>query len=458
MSKIARAFKIVRVACYVRVSTEEQKKHGFSIATQIDTLNRYIENNDGYQLVDFYCDEGVSADKIKKRVQLHRLLEDVKQGKIDMIIFTKLDRWFRSVQKYYTIQAILDEHNVVWKATNEDYETVTANGKFKVNIMLSVAQQERDRTSERIKDVFDYKVKQCEPISGAVPLGFKIATLDGKKKIIHDDNEEMVKDIINYYMINQNKNATLRYIEEKYNFYYEYQSITKLFKNTLLYGCYRGIENYCEPYITKKQFDDLQAILKRNIRENKNDTIFLFSGLIVCPKCSYRLIGNVVTYKSKIGNDNKFNRYRCENRYRRRKGKEKCEFKTSKNESVIESQLLEKLDDYMNSYIIRCEIDEPKQPKIDTNKIKAEMDRLNNMYLKGRIDDDTYDSKYNELNDKLNYKPQKHDLSNVKALIGTNILDIYNTLEMAEKRSFWHSLIKAIYIDDDYNITSIDFF
>lgn len=455
---MSKQIKIIHVACYLRVSTEEQAKHGFSIPAQKSTLDKYIKEHPEYQLVDYYIDDGVSADKLKKRTELQRLLKDVKERKIDLIIFTKLDRWFRSVAKYYQIQSILDENNVTWLTTNEDYETITANGKFKVNIMLSVAQQERDRTSERIKDVFEYKVKCGEPISGAMPLGFKIETKDGKKRIVHDEKEDMVKDIINYYMINQNKKATCRYIEEKYNFYYEFQSLTNLLKNTMLYGEYRGIDNYCEPYITKKEFDDIQIMLKNNIKERSKDNIFIFSSLIKCPCCSDRLSGQICRYKSTIGNDNIFYRYRCESRYRKSKKRDLCSFKTSKDESVIENQLLEKLDLFMKDYVIKCEVNEPQKPKLDVDKIKAEMDRLNNMYLKGRIDEKIYDEKYEELKNKLDIKPVKHDSSKIKDLIGTNILDIYNTLERAEKRSFWHSLIKAIYIDEKYNITSIDFF
>ena len=72
--------KIIRVACYIRVSSEEQKKHGFSIGNQKDRLVNYIHEHPNMQLVDIYADEGVSADKLNKRVEMKRLLEDCKQG------------------------------------------------------------------------------------------------------------------------------------------------------------------------------------------------------------------------------------------------------------------------------------------------------------------------------------------------------------------------------------------
>ena len=158
------------------VSTEEQKKHGYSIQAQKDKLQNYIDAHADMMLVDFYIDDGVSAVKVGKRLALQRLLQDVKDGKIDLILFTKLDRWGRSVGIYYQIQSVLDEYGVIWKAIDEDYEIETSAGKFKVNIMMSVAQQERDRCSERIKDAFEYKLKNGEALFGsaATPIGFKV--------------------------------------------------------------------------------------------------------------------------------------------------------------------------------------------------------------------------------------------------------------------------------------------
>ena len=77
--------------------------------------------------------------------------------------------------------------------------------------------------------------------------------------------------------------------------------------------------------------------------------------------------------------------------------------------------------------------------------------------IKGRLDEDEYEKRYTELNSKL-VIPKKKDTSNIKALLKENILDAYDTLDPEEQSAFWHGLIKAIYIDDDYNITSIDFF
>ena len=144
---------MLRAALYIRVSTAEQKIHGLSLEAQRAELDRWAEQT-GVQVVDHYADPGVSArKKASRRPGLQRMLSDVRAGKIDLIVFTKLDRWFRSVGEYYKVQEVLEQFHVDWKTTLEDYDTSTAAGRLKINIMLSVAQDEADRTGERIRVV-----------------------------------------------------------------------------------------------------------------------------------------------------------------------------------------------------------------------------------------------------------------------------------------------------------------
>ena len=102
--KIKRAFstdKVLRTAAYIRVSHDEQVKHGFSIEAQKEGLQKYAEER-GYRIVEWYIDEGKSArKKTSKRKEYLRLIEDVKQGKFEMIIFKCFDRWFRNIGEYY---------------------------------------------------------------------------------------------------------------------------------------------------------------------------------------------------------------------------------------------------------------------------------------------------------------------------------------------------------------------
>ena len=131
-----------RAGLYIRVSTDEQAKHGFSLAEQRADLEKYAKQH-GYMVYDVYADEGNTARKaISRRRELQRLLADVKAGNVDIICFKCLDRWFRNIADYYKVQEILDQYHVDWECTQEEYNTTTTNGRLMLNLKLTIAQNE----------------------------------------------------------------------------------------------------------------------------------------------------------------------------------------------------------------------------------------------------------------------------------------------------------------------------
>ena len=118
----------MRAALYIRVSTEEQARHGLSLGDQRESLLAYAADN-GMEVVGVYEDAGISARKpYKRRPALLRLLADCKDGKIDTILFVKLDRWFRSVAGYYAVQEELDRCHVI-RAAKSEYHAVGSAGR-----------------------------------------------------------------------------------------------------------------------------------------------------------------------------------------------------------------------------------------------------------------------------------------------------------------------------------------
>ena len=134
-----------RILTYLRVSTEEQARNGESIADQRQALRKWAEQN-GCVIVHEFADEGFSARKpYRSRPALCALLNAVERQEADAVVFTKLDRWFRNVRDYAKVQEVLERCGVFWMATLEDYETRTSAGRFKVNLMLSLAEHEADQ-------------------------------------------------------------------------------------------------------------------------------------------------------------------------------------------------------------------------------------------------------------------------------------------------------------------------
>ena len=149
----------LRVDLYIRVSGQEQAIKGLSLEAQQEALEEYARER-GWVIVGIYIDAAKTARKrFGKRTNFLRMLEDVKQDKVDLILFTRLDRWFRSVADYYKVMEILDAHNCGWLTTQEQYDTTTAGGRLYINLRLSIAQNEADLCRERIGGVLLRRAK-----------------------------------------------------------------------------------------------------------------------------------------------------------------------------------------------------------------------------------------------------------------------------------------------------------
>lgn len=216
-----------KVALYVRVSTDEQAINGDSLRTQRDELTKYAKKNN-YNIVDIYEDDGFSATNLK-RPALQRLLNDVKENKIDRILITKLDRLSRGVRNYYKILDTLDEHGVYWSTVFEKYDSSTANGRLHINIMLSVAENESAQTSERIKSVFKTKLQNKEIVSGKIPIGYKKS---GKNLVIDEDKRQFVVDTFDYYIKTNSIYKTFDHLTINY-FEMNYMRTLRLLTNKL---------------------------------------------------------------------------------------------------------------------------------------------------------------------------------------------------------------------------------
>ena len=290
--------KILRAALYPRVSTEEQVLHGYSLDTQETELVKYAQEK-GYKIVGIYRDEGFSARKpVLKRKVMQELLADVEAGKIDIILFTKLDRWFRSVGEYHKVQAVLDKHRVVWRTILEDYQTETADGRLKVNIMLSVAENEADRTSERIKFVFKGKLQRGEYCYGgaATPFGYKPEMIDGLRRLVRDPETEPATaafwDKLQKY---RNIRQAGREVNLEYGLGRAHKSWMAMARNEIYTGDFKGIKGFCSPYISRAAWEELQHP-ERMVKSAQGDRTYLFAGLIRCPVCGCTLKSNYKTY------------------------------------------------------------------------------------------------------------------------------------------------------------------
>lgn len=462
--------KVEQVAAYVRVSTQEQKLHGLSLDAQKMKLTTYAKANN-MKIVGWYVDEGVSARKlIKNRPELQRMVQDAEAGQFERIIFIKLDRFFRSVAEYHECMKRIAP--VVWSATEEEYDLTTANGRMLVNAKLMIAELEADMAGERIDVVNDYKVQTGQPLSGSQPFGFVIARDEqtGRKKIIRDpENEEALRDAIQHYLTHQSRKKTLVYLHTKHGVSMSYNSLKDLLANTMLYGEYRGNPSYCDAYIDKATFDEVQEISRRNIKDNTAENrAYIFSGLIVCPLCERKLKSYIQVSKNSYSEKRfRYKRYRCGHNYR----DGQCAFNKTISENVLERMLLNNIEVYMEQAKLEAATvsdgaDKPLHHDLDD--IHAQIDRLNYSWQTGKIRTvEQYEKDYAELIEKMELAEAERrtapvkDFGKVECILHDGWRAVYDSLDDAYKRAFWRSFIQSIEIDwttEKKEIKRVNFF
>lgn len=450
---------ILRAGLYERVSTEEQALRGFSIEAQIENLTEYCEKNK-IKIVGHYTDEGISGAKPPlKRPALQRLLDDVEAGKIDIILFTKLDRWFRSVKEYFKVQEVLDKHKVEWKAIHEDYDTTTANGRMAITIFLAIAQNEREKTAERIKVVFEHKRKNKEIAFGGpfLPMGYKKEKdKDGLLRLVKDEKtEQMTIEFWDILLKYNNLNKAIRHMHNVYGVKKDYKTWQRIARNSFYCGVYGDVEDYCEPYVSKTDWLAFQEAT-RAIPKTKFNRVYLFTGLMRCPVCGHKLCSSFTSRKNKVG---EWYMYRC------RFKTTTCSYKRSMSEMKTEKYLIKNLREYLENEIATVELEQakpkPKQ-KMNVTALKERLRRLEVVYMAGNKPDKEYLAEQNEIKALIakaeeEAPPPERDLEPLKELLSADFETIYKTLNREEKQRFWHGLIKEIKLKDN-KIDKIIFF
>ena len=439
---------MIKAALYIRVSTAEQTLHGLSLDAQRDALTEYA-NRHNMQIVGVYADEGITARKrLDKRDAFQRLISDVKQNKIDLILVTKLDRWFRNIKDYYNTQEILEKHGCNWRTIFENYDTSTASGRLHINIMLSVNQDECDRTSERIKAVFKHKIEKHEYISGNTPLGYK---LENKQLVKDTDKLENIEFIFGHFLLHQNKTRLLLDYNDKFNTNFCYHSITNILQNEIYTGKYRGVSDFCDPYIDAATFKRVQDALKRNVREKKNKRVYVYSGLLVCQECGAVQIGTSFVKK------NKTYKYYKKNTVHARKC-DSCIKNIS--EDKIDGFILENLQKELKKYKATFTVSDKKEDNSKKrDKIEKKMRRLKELYLNELIDLAEYKadlSAYKAELESLEDESDKSNIESVNALLKLDIKELWPLLDLSERQAIVRSVVKKITVSYD-TITGIEF-
>lgn len=437
-------------ALYIRVSTDRQVLEGESLRAQEEILKEYCKNS-GISEYKIYRDEGCSAkQKYNKRPVMMKLLSDIEAGKIHQVLFIKLDRWMRNVAEYHKVQEILDRNHCSWRAILEEYETETANGRMTVNIMLSVNQNEAERTSERIKITNKSRIAHGEPIS-LQPFGYKIIqTPEGKRIGVDEEQYEELKTLVATYLETRSKYATIN----RYNATHDKARSIRWLMHTFdgfdrYSGAYRGVENYRPRLFDDETISMVKQISEAGKGQRRRKNTFIFTSLIKCPCCG-RNLSSRRAKDSAAGKPHYY--YICQ----RKSYNFGCNFRIHVKESDVETYLLSHIkaavEEELEIRIQRKQESEKDYTK-EKARVKEKIRRLARMYEDEIISDDDYSIRVAELKAQLKEIEElssegKKAPEELEELLHTDIIGAYNLMDREAKKVFWLNLIERIEVSE----------
>lgn len=404
---------------YIRVSTFDQAREGFSLPEQEEKLKEFC-NYKGYEIYKIYKDAGISA-KDDKRPAYQQMIEDVKSKKINVVVALKLDRITRSVYDVEKLMKILNEYDCDLDCKDDDSNTITSNGKMYIRLTTAFSQNEIERCSERTKFGMVGAIKAGH-IPNKTPIGFK---RDNKKLVPDTLTKDIAIRMYDLYLEGKSYQAIANiYNKEQIlgRTNWKDSTIQKIMTNELYKGDFVNgkrtkhptyYENVVEGIVSKEKWDNCQYQTKRNARHYERTATYLFTNKLKCSACGSFLGGKAST-KKKTGK--KYYYYKCK----------KC--RTNYKEDDIRNGLLLQLydlikkDNMINKYytpFIKSKIDNNTDEI--TKKIKdleKQKDRIKGAYMHGIVKMNEFGNElksieYNikELNKKLKDQKQYENFS-----------------------------------------------
>ncbi|MCM8782139.1 MAG: recombinase family protein [Candidatus Omnitrophica bacterium] len=425
----------MKVVIYIRVSTEDQAKEGYSLEVQREYLESFAKR-EGLEIFKVYQDDGISGYSTE-RPALKELLKDAKGKKFDLVLVYKIDRFSRNLKDLLNLVDELSSYGIGFKSATEPFDTTTSAGKLMFQQLGSFAEFERNRIAER---VFPGMIKGVQQGNwqGAryAPYGYKYIK---ERKLLETNEEEakVVKLIYTMFLCDKSIRSITEYLTRKgyrnrKGNIFTTKLIGDILKNRMYTGKlvwnvhhydktqktkkgYKYIKNPPEkiiiaqgkhqPIISEEDFELAQKKLDERRTERKNKASdYPLSGILYCAKCNHRYLGLTSISNHRTGIKKRW--YRCMGPY--------GSFIRCKNKSVkadeIESEVAEILETLLKNDKLKTSrwmnVTEANFPvfaesaKTDLEKVKNRLDsnlkkqsKLTNAYLENLLSEELYKQK-----------------------------------------------------------------
>ena len=471
----------MRVALYVRVSTQEQAREGYSIGEQIERLQKYADAM-GWIVFKVYTDAGFTGANTD-RPALKDLIKDVKNGKVEKVVVYKLDRLSRSqLDTLYLIEKVFLANNTDFVSMNENFDTSTPFGRAMIGILAVFAQLEREQIKERMTMGKDARAKEGKWKGGKCPIGYKY--VDGEL-VVDEFTAMQVKELFKVFTEGMPLRTIERVFNEKgYKNQYGKSWSPRQMRRTLDTKIYIGlikhkdtwIQGTHEPIIDEETFELAGKVLherQRVFAESgvkggiANQSTYL-GGLLHCTHCG----GRYSKYRTGSSQSKIYCNYGCYSRHK--KVKNMIKDPNCKNKSYR----VEELDNIIIDEIKKLAIDPSYIHEIKTHHqqtdeiiqktniiqekiadLENQISRFLDLYGKGRFTFEQLDKQIiplEEQKNKLNEELESLADEETESMSEDEAIEIIESFEEAlergnfdEIRGIITSLINHIDIDND---------
>ena len=465
---------------YIRVSTEDQAREGFSLGEQEEKLLQLCKFKE-LDVYKVYKDAGISAKDMEHRPQFQEMLKDMKEGKLNYIVAYKLDRITRSVRDLEELISVLEQYNCFLLCDRDDVNTSTANGRFFVRMLTVLSQLEIEIVSERTKFGLNGAIKSGH-IPGQRPFGYKSA--EDKRMVIDNATRPYVEKIFDMYLEGKSFQQIANYFKENKIFpkkNWKDTTIQKIIDNKIYMGDYEQYKrigkqenlepiiymNVVEPIISRAKWEECQRQKERNQRTYTRDRVYTFFQRLKCPNC-----GKIMKCKGSGGTKRKYMYYTCEHCH--------INFNEDHVEHLLRDFIYDLLEYDMAVKKFFLPVLEDKTNNIDTTSIDKEIrdlekqrNRIKDLYIKGIVEIDDFKEDYKLIEDKLanleskklelvnletfNYSPHEllaeRDLEKEKMIrldtLNSVLKTKWNGMDKSEKQEFISKFIDTIVIKKD---------
>ena len=487
----------LRVVIYARVSTDHKEQKN-SLVNQVEHFKKVIDNNLNWTYITSYIDEGITGTNDTKREQFMKMINDSKSDKFDLIITKEISRFSRNTLDSIKYTRELLNNGVAVFFVNDNINTILPDSELRLTIMASLAQDEVRRLSERVRFGMNRAIEKKVILGNNLLYGYK-KDKESKKLVIVEDEARVVESIFKKYAIDKLsiskivKELNSKNIKTSMGNKFSISTVSRMIANPKYKGYYCGRKTRVVDYMTKKvnylkeaewylcqDMDSIPPIVTEQLwllannrlskrkkqykKTTNNKELYLYSSKIYCSN------DKSIFYRRYFKKDKSDATWVCSNYLKN--GKKVCDSANIRDSELnyIFDKIIEKLDinkksiiDILMNYYKKN--NREKDNNLEIEKITTKKNKLLDLYLDKLISNEEYlvrisdynerikiiegnNTKYNNLNDIINYLNDNITVDKTREIIISSILKRIDVKKQDK------SIILNIYLFmDNFNFT-----